>query len=426
MAPKFTVILDFAVSQTWKCLSVPATGKNSIFSQVFFDEEILSEIASDANLTFAPGLLEVVQSPTPPTIEFFKKLPVKYLGLWGIYVLVLEKLGCPTLIYIGEATETKKGIRQRWYAYDKPETYRKLLPSKVAEALDDGYKIVHKGVLAYTGIPSAKDVPRFRVLFYALEAMFSFLFWAMYPKGHDYQIGSCCPWPQGSFTYGGLCSHSSLNDPMKANVDLSPEQLEMLAAQNDENKRIRARRLARRAAKIYYCEHCQQAVDTPAELERHNESNNHKSRVAKLAAGVEFKFRCEPCGKSFETAYDLEGHEEKSERHKEKVASLPAGSVQPSAPRPPVKRRHRRTKAERASQKLYCDICELPFKKPYELPRHNDSVRHKKRVEELAAGIKHAFRCAPCGYSGTSAKLLDDHRRTARHKAKVAARKSSA
>lgn len=423
MESESAATLEFVISQTWKCLSVPVR-KTRAFSEVFFDEESLSDIATAANITFAPGLLDVVQSPTPPSIEFFKSLPVKYLGLWAVYGLVLEKPDCPPLVYTGEASDARFGVPARWKHYENPVSYRKQLPSKVKEAIDAGYKITHKGVFAWYSIPAAKNVPRFRVLNYSMEVMFSYLFWTMHHKVTDYLIIPCCPWPRHLRTYGGLCSHNAFTDSVKGRLDLSDDQLELLAAQNKEATMERRQQTI--AAKIYYCEHCEQAVDSPSELERHNSSNKHKKRVAKREAGVEFKFRCEPCGKSFQTEYDQECHET-SARHEAVIEKLPASAVPPPKPPRKVARRyHRRTKAEIASEKLHCEICDLTMKKPYEVPRHNNSTRHKKRVAELEAGGSFEHRCPPCGYSGKTAKLLDDHFRTEKHKKLAAKRKNRA
>jgi hypothetical protein len=49
---------------------------------------------------------------------------------------------------------------------------------------------------------------------HAIEAAFSFHFWAMKRTDVDYGIGDCCPWPLDAFTYHGLCSHSSLDEPL--------------------------------------------------------------------------------------------------------------------------------------------------------------------------------------------------------------------
>lgn len=65
----------------WQCLCVPATGKNLLFAHVFFHKDDLVDIASAASLTSCPGLSEVINATTPPSIAFFKSLPDRILGL---------------------------------------------------------------------------------------------------------------------------------------------------------------------------------------------------------------------------------------------------------------------------------------------------------------------------------------------------------
>ena len=81
----------------------------------------------------------------------------------------------------------------------------------------------------------------FRLLFVALEATFTFYFWALYSKDKDYKMGACTPWPRDSFTYHGLCNHSALNERVNGNFDLTADQLTSLAALVKERSRQRAR-----------------------------------------------------------------------------------------------------------------------------------------------------------------------------------------
>ena len=107
---------------------------------------------------------------------------------------------------------------------------RLLLPRLVKSALDNGYTTVHKGLLLWSPIPSAGDIPKLRLLYIAIEAALSFCFWAMQSKTKDYSMSSCCPWPRGYFSYSGLCSHCALAEYIAREFDLSSEQLEAIAA----------------------------------------------------------------------------------------------------------------------------------------------------------------------------------------------------
>ncbi|KAH7155412.1 hypothetical protein B0J13DRAFT_521570 [Dactylonectria estremocensis] len=59
---------------------------------------------------------------------------------------------------------------------------------------------------------------------------------AFQAKGNG--IGSYCPWPREEFSYRGLCTHNPLIESPVGDFDLSPEQMEVVAAE------VKARRKA--------------------------------------------------------------------------------------------------------------------------------------------------------------------------------------
>lgn len=204
-----------------------------------------------------------------------------------------------------------------------------------------------------------------RLLFFAMEATFSFMFWAMYSKTKDYGMSECCPWPRKSFSYGGLCSHSSLAEGVHGQFDLSVEQLESMAAEHREQTRLRRKeynsnyhrnyiqtqhgKATRRrgqqiykknnpskvkanrdtsAAKVkssgkYFCATCNVYCSKPWELERHNKSRRHLTRVKKTKAG-RIKYHCALCGYSRMRPCELERHQA-GKIHKAKAAAAAAG-----------------------------------------------------------------------------------------------------
>jgi hypothetical protein len=253
----------------------------------------------------------------------------------------------------------------------------------VAAAVKDGYKITHKGLLVWSPIPSEADVPRFGILFLAIEAAFSFLFWAMQSRIADHSMISCCPWPLSSFTYAGLCSHSPLLEGRR-NVDLSVEQLAAMAAQVKEKKRI-------------HNAHQHQSLKT-------RDPQRHKARAAKKAANfrrnspdkrrailqrhekkvkASKKFYCSTCEVACANQWELNRHDG-SERHLLKV----------SGPKKlPDKNRadQERWKIEtKASKRFYCSTCEVACTCQWELTRHNGSKRHLQKVAAAESGSRSA------------------------------------
>ena len=313
----------------WNCLTTtPVKQKRPIFSTVLSSSIIVDQLLSSASLTFAPGLQKVIQSPTAPDISIFKGLPTDSEKRWAVYLLVLEKRGCQFKIYIGSGTNARDGVSPRLRGYDNDV----LVPRWVSKALKEGYQITHKGLICWTSIPSASMVPTLRVLLVALEALFTFVFWAVNCRT-DYGFGmtSLCPWDQDFLQYQGLCSHNPLMELPPGDHGLSSEELEAQAQKkkadlNDNVRRCREKAKAKdleeynaTAAKWakksrdktpgmqlkatqrckakavkerkHYCGVCDHAFTKKAKLSKHLEGPKHAAKAALLgkAAGHQQK-----------------------------------------------------------------------------------------------------------------------------------------
>jgi hypothetical protein len=231
------------------------------------------------------------------------------------------------------------------------------------QALKEGYKITHKGLLAWCPLPAAVDVARIRLLFVAMEAAFSFYFWAMQSRDKDYGMGVCCPWSRDAFSYHGLCSHNSLLEAVHGNFDLTPEQIEALAAVAKEKTRL--------------------------------SNSSQRKRMREL---------------------DLEGYQA---RKRKDDATYRKNSAD--------KKRNNETRFQakaKDEQRFYCDTCGVACVKQWELERHNRSRRHKLAVERAANG-RLRFHCTVCNSGFTHQCHLDRHNQGQRHQEKVAKAESS-
>jgi len=367
MAFPATDIVELLVLLVWASLTAPVH-KHALFDQIFPDQKVLLDAVHSAPLEFSLGLFEAMQASSPPELSFFLNLPSDSVDRWGIYVLVLQKPGATPCIYIGSGTNAKGGVRTRLLQYDR----KHLLPLYVKAALDDGYEIVHKGLILWCPIPSAAEVPRLRVLFVAIEAACSFLFWAMKSNSKDYGMSASCPWPRASFLYRGLCSHNAMSEGVAGDFDLSSEQLEEMAA------------VVKEKARAYMAEYHRRArLEDPVRLrerQRVNQTNfdknswekslpRHKRHHEKQKESK--AFYCDVCehASAKKRAYDAHML---SKRHLKKVASVGA---------PPKKQKNRETaEANKASKKYFCELCDVSCCSQYELDRHNRSGCHQKKV----------------------------------------------
>lgn len=192
--PGATNILELMISKTWAAIKTPKH-TNGLFHQVISAQATLFGLIAIASLTYCPGLFEVIQCATPPSLDWFEALPTALVGTWGIYCLVLKKQGCIPLLYLGSGTAQKGGVWHRFREYDR----HKNLPKYVEIALNEGYSIVSKGILVHCPIPSAANIPKVRILLVAMEATFSLMFWTMKSRIKDYGCAVLCPWDRDSF-----------------------------------------------------------------------------------------------------------------------------------------------------------------------------------------------------------------------------------
>lgn len=378
-------LLILVISMVWACLQVPGV-QNKLFKELFFNLDVVADLASAASLTFCPGLLDVLQSAAPPTVDWFKRLPADYKGKWGVYVLVMEKRGCKSRLYCGSATDSDGGIGSRWALYDRHNIKLRMktdgLPRGVLKAFQDGFKITHKGLLVTAPMASPADVPMYRLLFYAMEATFTFAFWMMDTKKH-YFYHKLCPWSLDTFQYDGFCSHSALNDPIARRFDLSSEELTTLAADNNERRRAYAR--AYRGARF--------AEDPEGYLAAQRENAARWRARAREA--------------------DREGFYAKQQTYIDTYKENHSGAVAAI---------HAKSEKKIKELGIYpgCDLCGVdPFKSEWESDRHQRSKRHKANVKDQLNGVVKPYKCFICSYSTKVKDSLRRHKDGEHHKRKV-------
>jgi hypothetical protein len=349
------MLMQWMLLAIWTCLSkTPLVYKNPLFMRFMASLDDVRLVASNIPVNFAPGLWDVINSATPPAVAYFKSLPTLRSPCWAVYMLVLEQVGHRPRVYVGVATNASNGVAVRFKHYDEGEH----LPRRVESSLAQGFEIVHKGLLCWTPIPSPGLVPITRLFFYAMEATFACLLWAMNCALHkDFGMGHMSLWDRSTLEWDGLCTHSSLNDGIIGDFDLTYEDLEMIAKEKErkfrEHKKINAcnyhykqmatnydeyignahdrvrksralhpekhrkteldREARTRAAKTYYCAQCEKAFSRPKILESHLESAEHARKIAPPLPDF-----CHVCNKGYANRQNLHRHK-KSESHKKKV-----------------------------------------------------------------------------------------------------------
>lgn len=360
MASEYTAVSKLVLSAVWTCISdTPFTRKNIYFDQVFTSEDDLSDVAASASLSFAPGLLDILQSPSPPlaTMDFFKGLPTETSELrWGVYAIVMEKAGHRPILYIGSGTNTLGGVRARLKQYDDGF----LLPQYIAKSLEQGFDIVHKGLLCWAPKPPASKVPFQRLLFFGLEATLSYLFWAMKARLGDYGMGHLCRWDRRMLEYDGGCSHCALNEWIPGDFTLSAEQLEALAAEREKKRlALKAENACNyhfKQMEVNYDEYIAESSARVAKSRANNPGRDRKRQADRIQrAESERTFYCERCDIICGTKQRLANHE-KTPKHIRK--------------------------AFESTNPFRCALCNLGYHNQSNLTRHEQSQRHIQNVQK--------------------------------------------
>ena len=302
---------------------------NPRFRYVLDSEPTVAALFSTASFTFAPGLLDVVRSASPPSHSWFESLSADIpKNVWGVYVLHLKKPGYEPLLYVGSGTAVYRGVRARLLGHQTGV----LVPRYVQQAKNFGYEITHMALLAQCAIPSPGDVPRIRTLVVVLEAVFTAIFWGFIPSENENKFGlsHMCPWDTDETEWLGLGSHSPLCEPIMCRdgeLDFTPQQLEDMAriikeknaayqveyqralrANPTEEYKLRqkinnskqkpgtrARQQAAVETKKYHCDVCNVSCRDAASLRLHNDTPRHRR---KLEHGDD-DYECVPCNISF-------------------------------------------------------------------------------------------------------------------------------
>jgi hypothetical protein len=394
-----STILEYVVLMLWTLFTqAPAKLQNPAHAMIFTTADVVRQLLLSESVTFAQGLLAVLQAATPPSTAYFKTLPAEAKSSWGVYLLVLEKDRCRPRIYVGSGTHTKRGVETRLEDYD--------LPKYVKLALDDGYTIVHKGLLCWAPIPVAGARYTLCALMLALENMFSLLFWAMQSRTADYGMPHICPWSLNVMTYDGLCSHVAIMEGIRDEEDgLS---LEEIAAKELELEWREKERQSNYAARL-----------SPETRLRNNQT-------AAANAKASLKYACELCGTVLANSYDLNLHN-LSKKHLDNVAGTSKVSKNV------------------ALKKHYCRICDRAFKDSSHLNDHYKTQKHIKAAAAAADSIESdldddtalqetlssidfsqlANHCELCNVTVGTAQKLTNHMKSKKHLVQAAAVKNN-
>lgn len=138
-----TDIHALIVHLVWACIDTKSW-KAPRFRVLFPSLDHVAGLFPKLGLTFVDGLYDIIQSSTPPTIDWLLSLPSDIPpGCWGVYVLVLRK-GNHYKLYVGSGTSSSRnGARSRIVQHRG----RRCEPRGLRDAKRAGYVQIHECLL---------------------------------------------------------------------------------------------------------------------------------------------------------------------------------------------------------------------------------------------------------------------------------------
>jgi hypothetical protein len=366
-------------------MDVSPTFLNPELSTFFRERDTYDGVSASSPLSFPPTLGDVLASPEPPSVEFFRSLPRPTSDdkLWAIYAVLMEHDDLPCVLYIGSGTDATGGVFARIKMYTPNYS---TLPELVEAAFRKGYRVSSIGMLCWTPLPSAGVVPAVRARFLGLEEYFAIRLHAIIKMRTDYLFQDLVSWPRESVSWAPLCTHHPLREALRGDLSLSPEQLEVIAAARVK----RAHELALLRSQRHRAS--RRAADPEAFMKKQREdklewTHKNRDRVNETAAGTKERaisaqrFRCATCDLSLQSQAALDKHL-LSQAHKDRSA----GIIKP----PPSKRAVATAavrKQSKASKKHHCAACDKSFDTDWALTRHNNTPRHQKKLSLLKSPL---------------------------------------
>jgi hypothetical protein len=353
-----STVHEYVLWLCWGLLTLCHKGlKNPVHDMLFPTVEVMEKHLS--SISFAAGLLAVLQSDLPPTIDFFKSLPADVIGLWGIYLILLEKADHRPKIYIGSSVNVA-GMNTRFTSYNNGHS----IPQWVQHAIDNGFTITYKGVLWWTTIPPASTRFPVRSLMLLLESTFALALWAMLSRTKTYAMPSLLSWTLDGVHYDGCCSHVAISEKVWGEDEgLTADQI---AAKEAEMEIRRKEHIIAGGQR-----HC--AKVKAGEFEGWYERKRATTKKSHAKVKKSRKWSCKPCGKAFISQYALNDHKSRS-LHLNKVKGY-------NYSRPDKKRRDDEIKAAKT---FHCSLCNSSCTSESKLRRHNEGPRHIKKAAAAA------------------------------------------
>ena len=179
--------------------------------------------------------------------------------------------------------------------------------------------------------------------------------------------------------YDPLCSHLSLKEPIRGDLTLTAEELELAAAirraRTQESGKTRQQEHRAKKREEDLDGYRVQANEQKSTWRYKNPDKVHKTQAkTRNKAKDEQRFFCDDCQQAFATQYALNSHKN-SQTHLDSVAGLKKTTITAKSSAQKADR-----KQALEDKTYYCSICDKPFGAKHGLDRHVLTSTHAKKL----------------------------------------------
>lgn len=344
-------LYNFIHRLLWQVLEsdLPDWYLHPIYRIIYPTKEEFDEKCASLSITFVDGLLEMINSRIPPSMEEIKALPAapspeELSKVWAVYMHVYELDGRRGRLYAGSATHASFGARPRIGQYEKPHGY--TISRLIKRALAQGFVKKHTMLLCWCPKPPPGLVYQARQHLLGLEAAFQMIFYTVIGNKYDGTWLHLMPWSRDHISWFPLCQQLALREHCRGDIFIPPEKLAIItenrAARKRENRNKRPKGAAyqrwsvwRRGyyrmvkqSRMFACDVCNLSFKTIQAKNLHLTRARHKRNVLIISRGgvvrpsarairckelrdnnkATWRYPCRTCVKCFVERFSLRDH----------------------------------------------------------------------------------------------------------------------
>ncbi|KAI9746136.1 MAG: Alpha subunit of the F1 sector of mitochondrial F1F0 ATP synthase [Claussenomyces sp. TS43310] len=344
-----------------------------IYKTLLGEAEAFDEACATTPLSFAPSLLDILTSSSPPSLDFFRGL--SYLGCRGHGLGSVPPLGEAWLP--GKNLCCGPGPTKRMVSAQDSEIMIRVLICLALWSEPSSRAIRIPTVVCFAGLPRLLATP-----LAPLAGSLCVLFFAGFETKLDALWTAFMPWKREDVGWLPLCSHTSLTERPRGITTMTEAQWEAYVAERRQQVKAQMAIVSKRREERER-ENNLEAYLARKRTEKLAWDHRNKDRVHQTAArvraraGESGKHACQTCGISLASITALAKHKaSKAHKEQERLAAGDSAKAIYAA----TERSRRFAAEKKASKAYYCAICDKAFNIKGHLTKHYTTKKHLEKV----------------------------------------------